>query len=48
MVDALIFDFDGLILDTESPDFQSWREVYAAHGHELAVDLAEQRTTTES
>jgi HAD superfamily hydrolase (TIGR01509 family) len=34
---ALIFDFDGLILDTEGPEFQSWSEVYAAHG--VALDL---------
>ena len=33
MIRALIFDFDGLILDTESPDLQSWREVYEDHGH---------------
>lgn len=34
---ALIFDFDGLILDTETPDFHSWREVYEAHGVELTI-----------
>ena len=33
MIRALIFDFDGLILDTESPDIQSWRETYADFGH---------------
>jgi putative hydrolase of the HAD superfamily len=36
-VRALIFDFDGLILDTESAIFESWRELYSAHGHELTV-----------
>ncbi|MBI5092265.1 MAG: HAD family hydrolase [Candidatus Hydrogenedentes bacterium] len=36
---ALIFDFDGLILDTETPDFQSWQEIYAAHGAELTMDI---------
>jgi HAD superfamily hydrolase (TIGR01509 family) len=35
---ALIFDFDGLILDTELPEFRSWEEVYAAHGCALAFD----------
>lgn len=25
---ALIFDFDGLILDTETPEYQSWQEIY--------------------
>lgn len=35
---AVVFDFDGLILDTESTDFQSWQEVFAAHGCELRLD----------
>ncbi len=28
MIEAIIFDFDGLILETEGPAYQSWREVY--------------------
>jgi HAD superfamily hydrolase (TIGR01509 family) len=32
---AIIFDFDGTILDTETPEFTAWQEVYAAHGLEL-------------
>ncbi|HEX5417566.1 MAG TPA: HAD-IA family hydrolase [Chloroflexota bacterium] len=36
---ALIFDFDGLILDTEGPEYQSWCEIYAEHGCELDFDL---------
>lgn len=32
---ALIFDFDGLILETEWPVFDAWRECYEHHGHEL-------------
>jgi HAD superfamily hydrolase (TIGR01509 family) len=39
MIKALIFDFDGLIIDTESPEFQAWHEVFARHGHELSRDL---------
>jgi putative hydrolase of the HAD superfamily len=35
---ALIFDFDGLIIDTESAIYQSWRELYRSHGHELTVE----------
>jgi HAD superfamily hydrolase (TIGR01509 family) len=39
VIKALIFDFDGLILDTESPEFQSWQEVFTMHGHELDFRL---------
>lgn len=35
---GLVFDFDGLILDTEWPDYQAWQEVYQALGHELPLD----------
>jgi HAD superfamily hydrolase (TIGR01509 family) len=38
VVKAIIFDFDGLILDTEEPVYRSWVEVYAAHGEELPFD----------
>jgi len=38
MIKALIFDFDGLIIDSESPEFQAWQEVFAEHGHELGMD----------
>jgi HAD superfamily hydrolase (TIGR01509 family) len=31
-IQAIIFDFDGLILDTEVPAFQSWQELYSANG----------------
>lgn len=33
-----MFDFDGLILDTEGPVYRSWLEVYQAHGEELPFD----------
>jgi HAD superfamily hydrolase (TIGR01509 family) len=36
---GLIFDFDGLILDTETTEFQAWKELYATHRCELSVDL---------
>jgi HAD superfamily hydrolase (TIGR01509 family) len=35
---ALIFDFDGTILDTESSEFQAWQEVYRQYGLELPLD----------
>jgi HAD superfamily hydrolase (TIGR01509 family) len=37
-IKALIFDFDGLILDTETPDFQVWQSIYREHGFELPQD----------
>jgi HAD superfamily hydrolase (TIGR01509 family) len=38
LIRALVFDFDGLILDTEEPVYRSWLEVYQAHGEELPFD----------
>ncbi len=38
MIQALIFDFDGLILDTEWPDYRSWQETYQAYGCTLSRD----------
>ena len=35
-IQALIFDFDGLIVDTETPDFQSWQETYQAYGASIS------------
>jgi HAD superfamily hydrolase (TIGR01509 family) len=32
---ALLFDFDGLILDTETAARAGWRWLYRQHGHEL-------------
>jgi HAD superfamily hydrolase (TIGR01509 family) len=34
---AVIFDFDGLIVDTEKPGFDSWNEIYAEFGQELTL-----------
>jgi HAD superfamily hydrolase (TIGR01509 family) len=32
---ALLFDFDGLLVDTESAEFRAWCELYEHHGHVL-------------
>jgi HAD superfamily hydrolase (TIGR01509 family) len=37
-VKALIFDFDGLILDTETPEYIAWKEIYQEQGFELPQD----------
>ncbi len=34
---GLIFDFDGLILDTETPAFLAWQAVFAAHACDLPL-----------
>jgi len=38
LIRAIVFDFDGLILDTEEPVYRSWLEVYQAHGEELPFE----------
>jgi HAD superfamily hydrolase (TIGR01509 family) len=35
---CLLFDFDGLLVDTESPGLATWQEVYREHGHELPLE----------
>src|SRR5262249_7971069 len=37
-VRGVIFDFDGLILDTESPEFTSWRDISSEHGCVLSLE----------
>lgn len=39
MIAALIFDFDGLLIDTETPAFESWRTIYAEFGQDLPFEL---------
>ena len=36
---AVIFDFDGLILDTETPEFSAWQELYGTFSQTLDQDL---------
>jgi putative hydrolase of the HAD superfamily len=35
---AVIFDFDGLIVDTESIGYLTWKELFDEHGHHLPVE----------
>jgi len=36
---GIVFDFDGTILDTETSEFEEWRAVFQARGHELSLDV---------
>src|SRR6267154_2410208 len=50
VIRSIVFDFDGLILDTEEPVYRSWVEVYEAHGETLPFERCVQivgSTTTE-
>ena len=38
MIDTLVFDFDGVIIDTEVPTFTAWQEVFESFGQ--SVDRA--------
>jgi HAD superfamily hydrolase (TIGR01509 family) len=39
VVQAVVFDFDGLILDTETPIFQALAQLYDRHGQVLERDF---------
>jgi putative hydrolase of the HAD superfamily len=34
---AVLFDFDGVLVDTEWAIYQAWRRMFEAHGHELPL-----------
>jgi HAD superfamily hydrolase (TIGR01509 family) len=37
-ISAIVFDFDGLILDTEWSVYRAIDEIYSEHGHQLDLD----------
>lgn len=39
MLQAIVFDFDGTIVDTETPDYQTWQEIYSSYDVALPLDL---------
>ncbi|MEO6795433.1 MAG: HAD family hydrolase [Candidatus Dormibacter sp.] len=38
VIRAIIFDFDGLIVDTEEPIFRVWQRIYRERGQELPLE----------
>ena len=39
MIEAIVFDFDGLIVDTETPEFEAWQEIFESYGVTLERTL---------
>ena len=39
LLKALIFDFDGLVLDTETPEYDALNQAYQEYGHSLSVEM---------
>ncbi|WCJ60262.1 HAD-IA family hydrolase [Fontisphaera persica] len=37
-ITGLLFDFDGVILETEQPGYWSWQKIYAEFGEELGME----------
>jgi putative hydrolase of the HAD superfamily len=35
---ALLFDFDGLMVDTEYAIYEAWRDLYRSQGHDLPLE----------
>ena len=38
-IDTIIFDFDGVIIDTETPDFLTWQKTFQSFGVHLEMEL---------
>jgi putative hydrolase of the HAD superfamily len=36
---AILFDFDGILVDTEWAIYSAWRDCFAAHGQELPLEI---------
>ena len=37
-IQAIIFDFDGTIIDTEGPEYASWHTIFQEHGAHLPLE----------
>ena len=47
MIQAVVLDFDGLILDTETAVYESWRHTWEDHGQVLPLDRWHQSLGTD-
>ncbi|MFZ9938533.1 MAG: HAD family hydrolase [Luteolibacter sp.] len=36
---AVLFDFDGVLVDTEWAIYQAWRRTFETHGHDLPLEI---------
>lgn len=48
MIKGIIFDFDGLILDTETHQYLVLQEIFLEHGSELPIERWQQEIGTQS
>ncbi|MDN7242986.1 HAD family hydrolase [Planococcus sp. N028] len=48
MIKGIIFDFDGLIFDTETHQYTVYQEIFAEHGSELPIARWQQEIGTHS
>ena len=39
MIEAVVFDFDGLVFDSETHEYETVRELFADHGAELPLEV---------
>jgi putative hydrolase of the HAD superfamily len=37
--DAVLFDFDGILVDTEWAIYEAWLRTFQRHGHDLPIDI---------
>lgn len=44
MIKAILFDFDGLILDTETTEFIAFQEICRQYDYEMPLDVWSQWT----